>query len=890
MRLLPHSLRSRLLLLALLPLLALALALGIRSVDTALEGEVRALDERGRGLATGLALSAELPLFAGDVEALQELATRYLKVPGCVGIEIRDAGGQPLLVQGVLSSSGTSGGGAAGREQVKLFSAPVHLSGIRFADTIEQMGGEEEQARPAELLGEVVIALSTEQMRLQQHRTLRDSIALSLGTLVFATLLALLMARRLTTPLARVTATVRALQEGDLSARVPLSGSGELRRLEEGINALAETVERSQERLRSEVDQATSRLREALGELEQRNRELESARSRAEQASEAKDLFLAQMSHELRTPLTSIIGFARMLETLPPGPQREEAISVIRRASGLLLTVIDDILGFTKLQAGAVRLEQTGFVLRDCIEDVMTLLGPSAADKQLDLGLLIEPDVPPRVTGDPGRLAQILTNLLNNAIRFTEKGEIRIDVRVLEEEEAGVRLLFCVSDTGIGVDPELREALFEPFTQADGSIARRHGGTGLGLAICRQLIELMGGEVRLDSSPGRGTRVSFTLPLSCPASRRPVTEIPLPAGMALGLYGPPTLSRQVLRSLLLGEGRSLHLLERHEDLERWLARIGDRPALLALVPGPGQERDGECEVQLRELRGRFEGPVLLVCSRPERCPPGMERRWAPMGLLRTPVTARGLAQALASLLESQVTRPPGDTCRQPAPSGDLRLLLVEDNAFNRLYLGRLLALHRIDVKMAADAAEALRLSGRESFDLVLMDLHLPGMDGLECLRRLREKGARMPVIALTADLAAAEGDTLQQAGFDGVLLKPVDEEALLALLARHGAGTGAVGRADPFEGVPMHLLPALREELQRLFDGLSRALEEGDRGRAWDLAHQLSGLAGLYRLVPLRARVAELEECCRDGRLVEAGKLLGEIRGLAREAGFTATG
>ncbi len=863
LKLLPRRIRHLMLAVTLLPLLLMALLLSALSIHTTLDSVDHQLRERGEVIATTLAASSELALFANDREQQRSLARQALLQQDVVNVTIFDRRGSMSVSAGnaVTTSIFRHLPHLQWRQDgIWYFQAPVYLRGMNYVDnaeTLNQAFAAPVNAGP-KLLGRVMIGLSDQHARQQALTLLLNNILISMAILILAILLALLLSRKVTVPLSRIMQALRALQQGRLDTRIKITASGELRELEVGINDLARRIQSSNEQLQEKVRAATAELEQAMRDLRTRNAELALARNEAEDANQAKGLFLARMSHELRTPLTSILGFTRMLDQIPEGEQRKEAIAVIQSASKILLTVIDDILTYSKLQARSIELEHIPFNLRDCIDDVLALLAGSASEKGLVVEVVMAPSLPVELLGDPCRLGQVFTNLINNAIKFTDHGQIRIDVSHVQNSKARIQLNFSITDTGIGISSETREKLFRPFTQADSDISRRYGGTGLGLVICQQLVRLMGGEIELHGEPDRGTRVRFSISLlQQPGAYRQAPVRPLEIDTAL-LFDAHPLSRLAATRLLQCFATKVVSSATLADLERQASRHASACHLIVLGLDIERKQAGACMETLRRIRERHTGALVILAGHiapvPDTTP------FQPILRLRKPLTHRALESALRSHFRGPGEDPVVTTGTQRQER--LRVLLVEDNPLNRVFLIRLLETRGVIVTEADNAMAALALAANQSFDLILMDLHLPDIDGRECTRRIRATGdmnQHTSIFALTADLVARDDTELLAEGFNGVLMKPVDEQLLDAVLG--------LSEGDPYPRVTHtemrhELRQQLARELESLQDRLQRRISRSQWLPARELAHQLNGLAGVYRLAAIQALAAQLEHAC----------------------------
>jgi PAS domain S-box-containing protein len=559
---------------------------------------------------------------------------------------------------------------------------------------------------------------------------------------------------------------------------------------------------------------------------------LVSATEAAQAASGAKSAFLATMSHEIRTPMNGIIGMTSLLLDTVLGRVQREYAEAIRTSANSLLTIINDILDSSKIEAGKLEIEQLEMDLRAHVEEVGTMMALQAASKGLELVVAVDDEVPQAVRGDPQRIRQCLVNLVGNAIKFTAEGEIVIEVRVVGRRENTAIVRFEVRDTGMGIAPEARAELFQPFTQADSSITRRFGGTGLGLSIVKRLVELMGGEVSVQSEVGRGSTFSFTLALEAVEPSGRTAQLVLQGrGRRVLIVDDNETNRRVLAGQLELVGFATHSLASAYDALEQLrsAAAEDHPFDVVLIDYELPDMDGAAlgERIAEDARLARTRPVLLTAVDRK----GDQARFANMGFaayLTKPVRARELRECLKHVLAhdaqewSSGTHPLvtrgvlANESAQHQYSG--RVLVVEDNPVNQKVAQRFLERLGCSVRVAADGAEAVAVTAAERFDLILMDMQMPVMDGVSATRAIRARdagAARMPIVGLTANVLAGQFESCIAAGMDDVLSKPLEPARLKDVLERFILKSGAAAQAaDTGQTGPDLAAPPL--DLERL--------------------------------------------------------------------------
>jgi len=740
-------------------------------ISTSITQAQELLQTKGSIISKQIAGASEYNLFSGNDKQIQYLLDQTVDTNDIILAAVYDLQGD-LVAESVSKVYQSD-------QSIEYFynHQPIMSESIATSDVFEPDQIDEPQNQT---IGWVHLYISKQQLEVTKTEVIYDSIIFFIFVLVMTLILTTIISRGITTPIYKLMEYLRRVETGHLGEMIDSVESNEIGAVQRGFNRMTQSLLTNRKHLNDRIQQATQQLSEAITDLETKNRELGFARDEAQNANRIKSEFLANMSHEIRTPINGIKGFISLMCQSDLTPRQKRYADIILKSTNDLTNIINEILDFSKLESGKLQIVEDDFNLYDIIEQTRDILFINVISKDIDLILIIYSDTPRIVCGDKLRLKQILLNLMGNAIKFTEQGQVVIRVSLEREVNNEAEILITVEDTGIGISDQDQQDLFTAFSQVESAANRRYTGTGLGLVISKNLVNLMGGEITMKSVFEQGSTFSVHLPFSIPVNHE-FDDSNLPLGLTALIFASQQTCLQEIQSLFDRAGAATEgiLIGATQKPEQIRETIQQNQKYVEVIVFDMRHMTQNLDDIVKDLLV-VDLRLILMQYDQSMLPEIKFDHYEFVSNITTSVNLKKLLQ----------TRPQKNQTRQPirlptnSHGNSKKVLLVDDNKINLKLGAELVRIWGHHATEASHAHEALALYRQQGFDLIILDIQMPDVDGTELLTMMREESPedKTPVVALTANILNEEAKRLLGFGFDYYLSKPIDEEKLKAIL------------------------------------------------------------------------------------------------------------
>ncbi|NOR41720.1 MAG: response regulator [Gammaproteobacteria bacterium] len=887
---------KQIIIIALFPALIVATILSIHYIWDQFDYISASLDRSGKLIAKQLSPAAEYAVYSGNIELIKPLVNTIIQNDPVLRVQIFDNNGNIILDMSKPEDTKKRDHSILEnifeKEKHVEFSEPILVAQIPV-DDIENPLLEKLTDDKSIYIGKTVVTVTNRYEIEEKIEQIKHGALITLLILMLTTLIVIRISINITRPIKSLTRTVRNITSGNLDAYIELNSTGELGILESCINQMKNELKDSRTDLEIQLDVFTDELQQTLEELEIRNAELDITRSKAIYANNAKSEFLANMSHEIRTPLSGIIGFTELLQGTPLSAQQQDYSKTIHKSSIILLELINDILDLSKIESGKVEISSSEFNLVDIIEDIINLLSQTALDKNIEIFYRIEKDLPTIIQSDSFRVHQILTNLIGNAIKFTDKGYVYLQVTrgKLDNTESSIK--FTVSDTGIGMSNDVKTKLFKAFTQADTSITRRFGGTGLGLVISRKLTLLMKGEIGFDSTENKGSTFWFSVPVTPILQKHKISEL---IGTKIAFVCNHFIAKQAFNTLFSNWQCSVNDYNLEDlDSRKAIKQINQKHDIIIVLLSNKDLNQYATSITLNKLE--FSIPSFLIASTQSHTKLKNLQQETFKNAVFTSEKTEVIKQKLINILDKNSQIAITETTKNDAKSeldwSNINIMVVDDNEINLRLVEIILHKHRARVTTAHLGTQAIDYASMNLYDIIFMDLHMPGLDGYETAKKIREisPGKQSVIIALTANALPQEKEKVIESGMNGILIKPVSDAILQKVINQwvlkepikapefsntktnnggkaekdldHEKNIFSIAIAKEFTGdneeLAYELFNMLRTELDGYKKAISIAVKNNDLKKLHEQVHKLHGASRCCGTTELKKTSSHIE-------------------------------